>query len=86
MKCLGTPQKLQTLVSDAFVPIDAAPELFGLLPMCWFCRTVLNISERPVIAVANAFSFTLVVSSARDATGFVNAADPELWVGAIATE
>ena len=86
MKCLGTPQKLQTLVPDAFVPVDAAPELFGLLPTCWFCRTVLNISERPVIAVANASSFTLVVSGAEDATGFVNAVDPELWVGTIATE
>ena len=86
MKCPGTPQKLQTLVPDAFVPVDAAPELFGLLPTCWFCRTVLNISERPVIVVANASSFMLVESSARDVTRFVNAVDPELWVSAIVTE
>jgi hypothetical protein len=86
MKCPGTPQKLQTLLPDAFVPVEAAPELFGLLPTCWFCRTVLNISERPVIAVAKASSFTLVESDAGDVTGFVNAADPVLWGGAIVTE
>ena len=58
--------------------------VLSLFVMCWFCRTVLNISERPVIAEARASSFTLVESG--DATGFVNAADPELWVGAIVAE
>ena len=83
MKCLGTPQKLQTLLSDAFIPIGAAPELFGLLPTCWFCKTVLNILERPVIAVVKTSSFMLVESDAGDTTGFVNVADPVLWGGAI---
>ena len=84
MKWPGTPQKLQTLVPVAFVPVEAAPELFSLLPTCWFYRTVLNILERPVIAEARASSFTLVESG--DATGFVNTADPELWVSAIVAE
>ena len=81
MKWPGTPQKLQTLVPVAFVPVEAAPELFGLLPTCWFCRTVLNIPERPVIAEARDSSFTFVESG--DATGFVNAAGPVPCAGAI---
>ena len=81
MKWPETPQKLQTLVLVAFIPTKAAPKLFSLLPTYWFCRMVLNISERPVIAMAKASSFTLVKSS--DATGFVNAVDPMPWASAI---